>query len=182
MGSTNLFDDAVYICLFFAVVMGFHAGLLRSLATIFGYLVAAPLAVAVAPYITPGAMDQLHLQPAQNWMVYTGIFLVIGIVLSALMRHAIAEVVGPRIGILDRFAGALLGAVRIGLLAVLMVVIFDRIIPAGREPAFLAGSQLRPDFVAGGPGRLEIAAAGHRGLHRPAEEAARGLTLCPTPP
>ena len=25
-----------------------------------------------------------------------------------------------------------------------MVVIFDRIIPAGREPAFLKGSQLRP--------------------------------------
>jgi membrane protein required for colicin V production len=25
-----------------------------------------------------------------------------------------------------------------------MVVIFDRIIPAGREPAFLAGSQLHP--------------------------------------
>jgi membrane protein required for colicin V production len=144
MGSTNLFDAAVYICLFLAVAMGFHAGLLRSLATIFGYLVAAPLAVAVAPYITPGVMDQLRLQPAQNWMVYTGIFLVIGIVLSALMRHALNEVVGPRIGIPDRFAGALLGAVRIGLLAVLMVVIFDRIIPAGREPAFLAGSQLHP--------------------------------------
>jgi membrane protein required for colicin V production len=29
-------------------------------------------------------------------------------------------------------------------LAVLMVVIFDRIIPAGREPAFLTGSRLRP--------------------------------------
>jgi membrane protein required for colicin V production len=41
-------------------------------------------------------------------------------------------------------AGALLGAVRVGLLAVLIVVIFDRIIPAGREPAFLKGSQLRP--------------------------------------
>ncbi len=30
------------------------------------------------------------------------------------------------------------------LLAVLIVLVFDRIIPAGREPAFLAGSKLRP--------------------------------------
>jgi membrane protein required for colicin V production len=34
--------------------------------------------------------------------------------------------------------------VRIVLLAVLMVLVFDRLIPAGREPEFLKGSQLRP--------------------------------------
>jgi membrane protein required for colicin V production len=34
--------------------------------------------------------------------------------------------------------------VRIGLLAVLMVVIFDRIIPSNRQPPFLADSRLRP--------------------------------------
>jgi hypothetical protein len=36
--SGNLFDLAIYVCLFFAVVMGFMTGLLRSLATIFGYV------------------------------------------------------------------------------------------------------------------------------------------------
>ena len=35
--SINQFDAAIYICLFVAVVMGFMSGLLRSLATIFGY-------------------------------------------------------------------------------------------------------------------------------------------------
>ena len=35
--STNWFDLAIYVCLFVAVVMGFITGLLRSLATIFGY-------------------------------------------------------------------------------------------------------------------------------------------------
>jgi uncharacterized membrane protein required for colicin V production len=34
----NTFDAAIYICLFVAVVMGFMPGLLRSLATTFGYL------------------------------------------------------------------------------------------------------------------------------------------------
>lgn len=47
--------------------------------------------------------------------------------------------IGPNVSILDRLAGALLGAIRVGLLAVLIVVIFDRIIPSGREPAFLKG-------------------------------------------
>ncbi len=38
----------------------------------------------------------------------------------------------------------LFSAVRVGLLAVLIVVVFDLIIPPGREPAFLKGSQWRP--------------------------------------
>jgi membrane protein required for colicin V production len=44
----------------------------------------------------------------------------------------------------DRLAGSALGAGRIGLVAVTMVVIFDQLIPADREPAFLSGSRLRP--------------------------------------
>ena len=45
MGSwpINPFDAAIYICLFVAVVMGFMTGLLRSLATIFGYVAAMGL-------------------------------------------------------------------------------------------------------------------------------------------
>jgi membrane protein required for colicin V production len=38
----------------------------------------------------------------------------------------------------------MLGAIRIVLLAVLLVLILECIIPAGREPAWLAGSELRP--------------------------------------
>jgi membrane protein required for colicin V production len=40
--------------------------------------------------------------------------------------------------------------VRIGLLAVTMVLIFDRIIPPDRQPAFLAGSRLRPILLMAG--------------------------------
>lgn len=136
----NLFDAAVYICLFVAVVMGFMSGMLRSLATIFGYVAAMGLAVALAPVITA----QFKLPPAQTWLVFGGIFLGAGMLLSALLRLTVSEMVGPTISIPDRVAGALLGAVRVGLLAVLIVVVFDRIIPPGREPAFLKGSQWRP--------------------------------------
>jgi membrane protein required for colicin V production len=142
--SQNFFDLAIYFFLFLAVVMGFSSGLLRSLATIFGYLVAAPLAVAAAPYLTPLLIAQFKLQPSQSWLAVTGIFLAIGFVLSALLRLGISAIVGAQISIPDRLAGAMLGAARVGLLAVLIVVIFDRIIPAGREPAFLIGSQWRP--------------------------------------
>jgi membrane protein required for colicin V production len=153
--SINSFDLAVYVCLALAVVMGFSAGLLRSLATIFGYLVAAPLAVAAAPTLTPILIDQFRLPATQAWVALAGIFLAIGIVISALLRHAVNEIVGENISIPDRLAGALLGAVRIGLLAVLMVVIFDRIIPADREPAFLQGSQLRPILSQAGQAGLK---------------------------
>jgi membrane protein required for colicin V production len=75
-------------------------------------------------------------------------------VLSAFFRAAVSAAVGEEIGVPDRFAGAALGAVRVGLLAVLMVLIFDRIIPANRQPPFLAQSRLRPF----------LSAAGHSGL------------------
>jgi membrane protein required for colicin V production len=93
--------------------------------------------------------------PAQAWLAFFAIFLAIGFVLSVLLRLAVNEIAGPDIGAADRAAGALLGAVRIGLLAVLMVVIFDRIIPAGREPAFLSGSRLRPILSVAGQAGLK---------------------------
>jgi membrane protein required for colicin V production len=40
--------------------------------------------------------------------------------------------------------------VRILVVAVLIVVIFDRIIPADRQPAYLIGSKLRPYLSAAG--------------------------------
>jgi membrane protein required for colicin V production len=144
MMSINPFDAAVYLCLIVAVVTGYRSGLLRSLATIFGYVMAAPLAVAAAPYLTPLLINQFRLPPTQTWLGFTGIFLVFGFVLGALLRHAVSEVAGPDVSLPDKLTGAMLGAVRIGLLAVLMVVIFDRIILAGREPAFLVGSRLQP--------------------------------------
>ena len=44
----------------------------------------------------------------------------------------------------------MLGAVRIALVAVTLVLIFDRIIPPNRQPAFLIGSKLRPILLAAG--------------------------------
>jgi len=52
-------------------------------------------------------------------------------------------------------AGAVLGAVRIFLVAVLVVVAFDRIIPTDRQPPFLVGSRLRPYLSAAGQKGLQ---------------------------
>jgi membrane protein required for colicin V production len=146
MGSlpTNPFDAAVYLCLFVAVVMGFMSGLLRSLATIIGYVAAMGLAVAMAPQLSPLLVERFKLPPVQAWVVFAIVFLAAGIALGALLRFAISEMIGRNVSIPDRVAGALLGAVRVGLLAVVLVLVFDRIIPPGREPGFLRGSQWRP--------------------------------------
>jgi membrane protein required for colicin V production len=136
----NPFDAAVYVCLAIAVLAGFNAGLLRSLASIFGYVAAMAVAVIGAPKLVPLAHDQLHLAPEQNWIVLVVLFLAAGILISAMLRYAVSEIVGPDISPVDRLLGAFFGAVRVLLLALLIVLIFDKIIPAGREP----GSKLRP--------------------------------------
>jgi membrane protein required for colicin V production len=146
----NPFDAAVIVVAIVAVVLGFNSGLLRSLATIFGYLCAAPVAVMVTPPLARLLDTQFHLPPAQLWMVFFLVFVAAGMVLSALCRAAVSELAGREIGIVDRMGGAILGVMRIVLLAVLMVLIFDRIIPAGREPAFLKGSKLQPILLEAG--------------------------------
>jgi membrane protein required for colicin V production len=146
----NLFDGAVYVCLAVAVIAGFHSGLLRSLATIFGYVIAAPIAVVIMPYLTPVLAARFKLPPAQMSLAFFVVFLVIGFVVAALLRSAVSEISGNHISAPDRAAGAFLGAIRVVLLAVVMVLIFERIIPAGREPAFLTGSRLRPVLSAAG--------------------------------
>ena len=150
----NAFDAAVYLCLAVAVIAGFRSGLLRSMAGIFGYLAAMALAVALAPPLSLLLTTRFQVEAAQTWVVFVVVFIVAGILLGALLRRAIGELVGTDVSAPDRMAGALLGAVRVGLLAVLIVVIFDRIIPAGREPAFLQGSKLRPVLSAAGQAGL----------------------------
>ena len=145
----NAFDAVVAAVAVLAIVLGFNAGLLRSLATIFGYLIAAPLAVAITPYVTGIALGR-SMAPANAWLMLVIVFVAAGAGISALLRIVVGEFVGPDVGAFDRVAGAALGAVRIGLIAVLIVVVFDRVIPADRQPQFLVGSKLRPYLSAAG--------------------------------
>ncbi len=64
------------------------------------------------------------------------------------------------------------GALRVGLVATLLVLVFDRIIPPRREPAFLAGSQLRRVFSEAGKRGFRSLPPRSRRSHRPAEIAA----------
>lgn len=146
----NAFDAAVYILTALAVIMGFSSGLLRSLATIFAYAAAAAITVAAAPSLTPIVTAQVKLLQGHDWTVPVGLFLISGFFLGAALRFVVSELIGSEVGIADRMAGAFFGAVRIVLLAVLMVLIFDRIVPADRQPAFLADSKLRPILLAAG--------------------------------
>jgi len=140
----NAFDAVVAAAAILVIVMGFRAGLLGSLATILGYLIAAPVAVALTPSVARLVLDQSTLSPVRTWLVLGGMFVVVGIGASALLRIAVSELTGNDVCLFDRMAGAVFGAVRIFLIAVLVVAVFDRIIPADREPPFLVGSRLRP--------------------------------------
>ena len=138
----NSFDAAICIGLLIAVVTGFNAGLLRSGVTILAYLIAMPVTVWAMSMLYRGSGIELSL--TQNSPFFFGIFLVIGLVLGKFMRMAVDDAIGPAAGIGDRLAGAALGVVRVGLVAITLVLVFDQLIPADRQPAFLNGSQLRP--------------------------------------
>ena len=140
----NTFDAAVISVVIVLALLGFQAGLLPSLADILGFLIAAPLAVALTPYFSSAAPAAANSPLGQNSLVVFGLLVVGGIVLAQLFRYAIADFAGDDIHLLDRTAGFILGAVRALLVAVMIVLIFDRIIPVGYEPEFLRGSKVRP--------------------------------------
>jgi membrane protein required for colicin V production len=146
----NIFDAVVIGFALLAILLGFKAGLLRSLATILGYVIAAPLAVAATPPLAHYFAGSVDISGGHGALVLAAVFLLSGLLISALLRVAVADMAGAEIGAVDRAAGAMLGAVRIVLLAVLMVMIFDRIIPPDREPAWLSQSRLRPMLSAAG--------------------------------
>jgi membrane protein required for colicin V production len=133
-----------------AVVTGFNTGLLRSAVTILAYLFAMPLAVWVMSTVAPQLGGQFEQPLAQNWGFLVGVFLAAGIGLGKLARTALDEIIGSELGITDRLCGAVLGALRVGMVATSVVLVFDQLIPTGREPAFLKDSQLRPWLSAAG--------------------------------
>ena len=163
----NPFDAVVLGVALVGLVTGFSAGLLRSLATILAYVIAAPVALAIAPtivnWLNARALLPADKAPLLLSLVPFAALIVIAVLLGALMRGAVGSVTGGRTIFIDRVLGALLGIVRIGLLAVLLVLIFERIIPPGREPVWLKESQLRP----------YLSAAGARGLRALPPEVTR---------
>ncbi|VIO66193.1 hypothetical protein CI1B_13060 [Bradyrhizobium ivorense] len=146
----NSFDAVVYLGLLFAVATGFNTGLLRSAVTILAYLVAMPLAVAVMSMAGPHVASLPSSPFPQNGVLLFGLFLVIGVVLGKMARTMLNDTIGSEIGIGDRLGGALLGAVRVGLVVTTLVLVFDQLVPLANQPQFLNGSQLRPLFSAVG--------------------------------
>ena len=150
----NPFDAAVLGLAFIALVTGFRSGLLRSLATILAYLVAAPIALAVSPAIGVWLNAQRFLPPEQMQLLISAtpflVLVIVAMVLGALMRGAVSGVTGGHMVLTDRMLGAVLGVLRVGLLAIAFVLILERMVPAGREPDWLKQSQVRPYLSAAG--------------------------------
>jgi membrane protein required for colicin V production len=146
----NSFDAIVYLALVIATITGFKTGLLRSVVTILAYLFAMPIAVWLVSLLSPQIAGKFASPLTQNSLLFFGIFLGAGMVLGKLARLALDDTVGSEAGIGDRLAGAALGAGRVGLVAVTLVLIFDQLVPTDRQPAFLTGSRLRPLLSAAG--------------------------------
>jgi membrane protein required for colicin V production len=150
----NIFDAVVYLGLFVAIVTGFNTGMLRSAITILAYLGAMPLAVSVMSLISPRVDGNVASPLTRNSLLFFVVFLILGMGLGKLARTMLDETLGSGSGIGDRLGGAALGAVRVGLVATTLVLLFDEFVPSDRQPAYLTTSQLRP----------LLSAAGQRGI------------------
>ena len=146
----NSFDAVVCVGLVFAVVTGFKTGLVRSAVTIVAYLFSAPIAMAVMSMVSPPASGNLAAVLAQNVLVFFGIFLLLGMAFGKLARTAIDEATGSHSGMVDRLCGAALGAGRVGLIAVTVVLVVDQLLPPRLQPPWLTTSRLRPWLSAAG--------------------------------
>jgi membrane protein required for colicin V production len=150
----NQFDAAVLGLAFIALVTGFSSGLLRSLATILAYVIAAPVALAAAPALSAWLNAQRFLPPERMQLLISVmpflVLVIVAMILGALMRGAVSGVTGGHMALADRVLGAVLGVARIGLLAIAFVLILERMVPADREPDWLKQSQVRPYLSAAG--------------------------------
>jgi membrane protein required for colicin V production len=144
------FDAVIYIGLVIAMITGFNTGLVRSAVTIVAYMVAVPIAMWAMSALSPPANGKLVSAFAQNGLVFFAVFLFAGIALGKLARVMVDDATGPHAGPVDRLCGAMLGAARIGLIAVTIVAVFDRLVPTSFQPQWLAGSKLRPFLSAAG--------------------------------
>ena len=167
--STNSFDLAVYACLFVAVVMGFMTGLLRSLATIIGYICGAGIAVAATPKTLSLLANYPKIPTPQTWIVVVAIFIVTGALISALLRLTVSGIAGRNVTVPDRIAGAALGAVRFAMLAIMLVLVFDRMM----FPQRLA---VAASALIGGTVRNTVASTGSRRLPRSPEAPTAPVT------
>ena len=171
----NSFDAVVYLGTGDCGGHRLQHRLLRSAVTILAYLVAMPIAMGRCRYCRRRSTASSPLPLAQNSLLFFGVFLVAGMVLGKLARWRSTTPSDRMPGIGDRLGGAALGAVRVGLVAITMVLIFDQLVPANRQPAFLTGSQLRPCAVGGRANGLQVASAGSRRRHRSPEERAADI-------
>jgi membrane protein required for colicin V production len=151
----TVFDFGVIGFALLALALGFNAGLLRSLATILGYGIAVLIAAAVTPPLAYFATDHSDPSGGPAVMVLFVVFLGSALVISALLNRAVGDMAGST-GPYDRVAGAALGVVRIVLLAVAVMTIFEHIIPPDREPHWMAQSRLRPLLSAAGRQGLRV--------------------------
>jgi membrane protein required for colicin V production len=143
----NLFDLAVFVAFAVATYSGFSNGLVRSAVSILAYFIAMPISVWVMSYVP--TLDEGSASPlGHNSGFFLGAFLIIGMALGKFANMMVTEALGDEPGLGDRLAGALLGVVRVGLVATTIVLVFDQLIPVDRQPGFLEGSQLRPIFSA----------------------------------
>src|SRR5437763_1768394 len=93
----NPFDIAICLGLAAFMGLGFYAGLLRTLASILGYVVASPIAIAATSSISPALAGDATPVWARNFVLFFVVLLAVGGVIAHFMRHGVKELFGEQV-------------------------------------------------------------------------------------
>ena len=146
--SFTAFDVIVVVVLVVSAIMSLSRGLVRETSSIisFGAGVAAAYIMLLlfrAPVrqIVPDTWPPLS---GDAFLVLIGF--TIAYLLAAAFGGRLAQLIkaSPEIGVIDRSAGALFGALRGALAVVLFVLLMHMVIPEETTPSFIAKSKLYP--------------------------------------
>ena len=140
--AMNPFDAVVTAAVILGVVLGFMSGCCAAWRQSLAISSPRRLPLRLRPRIVPLRRATRHC-PGQCVAAAVSISRA-GVDLGALFRNGVDEFIDAMSALFDRVAGAVLGAVRILLVAVLIVVVFDRIIPADRQPPFCSARSCGP--------------------------------------
>lgn len=149
----SFIDIIILLMLFFGLWQGFQAGLLRSVVSLFGWLVALVLATYFAKpfaYLFDGIVSSPILTVVLAFIAIAfGVIVALQVILW-IMRKTLH---GLKLGPLDKLGGALFGVAKNLLVVLVMISLFA---PLLHNTKFWQSSQLLPELLPFSPFAVEI--------------------------
>lgn len=140
----TLLDGIVLAVTLFSAVLAMVRGFSREVLAVASWVAAAAAAYFLYPTLVPFAMNYTDSDKIAAIGSAAVIFLITLILVSYITMRLADFIIDSRIGALDRTMGFVFGAARGILLLVVAVLFFNWLVPAPRQPEWIAEAKSKP--------------------------------------